>query len=69
MVKKVTKDWAPTLRSMQIGDVVELPVKSSSTIGSTLTRLRLEMCVEGAEWKREGEIDKKNGIFFIKRIS
>ena len=42
MVKKVTENWAPTLRGMKVGDIVELPIKSISTINTTISRLRLE---------------------------
>lgn len=68
-VQLVTKDWSPTLRSMKVGDVLTFPIRSISTINSLLSRLRLEMCVEGADWKRVGEIDKKVGSFRVKRIS
>lgn len=69
MIKKVTKDWQPTLRSMNVGDVFEFPVKAGSVVSSSISRLRFEMCVEGADWKREGEPDREKGTFRVKRIS
>lgn len=69
MVKKVTENWAPTLRGMKVGDIVELPIKSISTINTTISRLRLEMCVEKADWERDGDIDKKKGVFRIRRTA
>ena len=54
---------------MKVGDVLTFPIRSISTINSLLSRLRLEMCVEGADWKREGNIDKKAGSFKIKRVA
>lgn len=65
----VTEDYSPTLRNMKVGEVVTFPIRSISTINSLLSRLRLEMCVEGADWKREGDIDKKAGSFRIKRVA
>lgn len=66
---KVTENWASTLRGMKVGEIVIFPVASISSINTTICRLRLEMCVEGADWKRVGVIDKKNGEFKIKRVS
>jgi hypothetical protein len=68
-VQLVTEDYSPALRSMRVGDVLTFPVKSISTINSLLSRLRLEMCVEGADWKRIGDIDKRKGIFRVKRVA
>lgn len=68
-VRTVTRDWTSELKGMAINSVLEFPINRYSTINSLISRLRLEMCVEGANWKREGEIDKKNGFFKIKRIS
>jgi len=65
----VTEDYSPALRNMRVGDVLTFPVKSISTINSLLSRLRLEMCVEGADWKRAGDIDKRKGLFKIKRVA
>ena len=69
MVKKVTENWSPSLREMQVGDIVEFPVKEISSVNTTISRLRLEMCVEGADWKRDGDIDRKKGTFRIKRTA
>lgn len=66
---KVTENWASTLRQMKVGEVVIFPVSSISSVNTTISRLRLEMCQEGADWKRIGEIDRKNGEFKIKRVS
>lgn len=65
---KVTENWASTLRQMKVGEVVIFPVSSISSVNTTISRLRLEMCQEGADWKRIGEIDRKNGEFKIKRV-
>lgn len=69
MVKKVTENWRPTLRAMKVGEILEFPVRSISVINTTISCLRLEMCVEGMDWKREGDIDRKKGTFRIKRIA
>ena len=69
MVKKVTENWSPSLREMQVGDIVEFPVKAISSVNTTISRLRLEMCVEGADWKRDGDIDRKKVTFRIKRTA
>lgn len=66
---KVTENWASTLREMKVGAVVVFPVKAISSVNSTISRLRLEMCVEKADWKRIGEIDKEKGEFIIQRVS
>lgn len=66
---KVTENWAQTLRGMKVGEIVIFPVASISSINTTICRLRLEMYQEGADWKRVGVIDKKNGEFQIKRVS
>lgn len=66
---KVTENWTSTLRNMKVGQIVIFPISSISTVNTTLSRLRLEMCVIGADWKREGEIDRKKGEFKIKRVS
>lgn len=66
---KVTENWASTLRGMKVGDVVIFPISSISSVNTTICRLRLEMCLDGADWKRIGEIDKKKGEFKIKRVS
>lgn len=66
---KVTENWASTLRQMKVGEVVIFPVSSISSVNTTISRLRLEMCQSGADWRRVGEIDRKNGEFKIKRVS
>ena len=66
---KVTENRASTLRNMKVGQIVIFPISSISSVNTTISRLRLEMCVVGADWKREGEIDRKNGEFKIKRVS
>lgn len=68
-MKKATKNWATTLREMAVGEIVKFPVHAISSVNTTISRLRLEMCMEGANWKRIGVIDKKDGEFMIKRIS
>ncbi|MBD8001563.1 hypothetical protein [Phocaeicola faecium] len=66
---KVTENWSSALRGMKVGEILVFPVSSISVINTTISRLRLEMCLEGAEWKRIGEIDKKKGEFKVKRMS
>ena len=66
---KVTENWASTLRGMKVGETVIFPISSISSVNTTISRLRLEMCVEGADWKRVGEIDRKHGEFKVKRVS
>ena len=68
-MKKVTENWAETLRNMKLGEKVAFPVRAISSVNTTISRLRLEMCVEGADWKRDGNIDRKNGTFTIKRVA
>ena len=60
---KVTENWAATLRAMKVGDIVVFPVRAISSVNTTISRLRLEMCVENADWKRTGEVDRKRGEF------
>ena len=43
---KVTENWASTLRAMKVGDIVVFPVRAISSVNTTISRLRLEMCVE-----------------------
>ena len=62
---KVTENWAATLRAMKVGDIVVFPVRAISSVNTTISRLRLEMCVENADWKRTGEVDRKRGEFKI----
>ena len=66
---KVTENWAATLRAMKVGDIVVFPVRAISSVNTTISRLRLEMCVENADWKRTGEVDRKRGEFKIQRVS
>ena len=66
---KVTENWASTLRGMKVGETVIFPISSISSVNTTISRLRLEMCVEGADWKRVGDIDRKHGEFKVKRVS
>ncbi len=66
---KVNSGWSAALRGMGVGDKVIFPVRSISSINSIIVRLRLEMCQEGANWKRVGKIDKENGEFTIQRIA
>lgn len=56
---KVTENWASTLRAMKVGDIVVFPVRAISSVNTTISRLRLEMCVENADWKRTGERNNK----------
>lgn len=41
---KVTENWAATLRAMKVGDIVVFPVRAISSVNTTISRLRLEMC-------------------------
>lgn len=67
--KVITEDVSGTLQRMKVNDVVTFSVRIIPTVNTTISRLRLQMCVEGADWKREGKIDKVNGTFRIKRIA
>lgn len=65
----ITESYTPALRDMEVGDILIFPVKAYNSIKSTLIpRLRLELCVEDANWK-VGEIDKKKGIFEVERVA
>ena len=65
----ITENYTPALRDMEVGDILIFPVKAYNSIKSTLIpRLRLELCVEDANWK-VGEIDKKKGIFEVERVA
>ena len=66
---KVTENWTSTLRGMKVDQIVIFPITSISSVNTTISRLRLEMCQEGADWKRVGEIDRKKGEFRVKRVS
>ena len=64
---KVTENWASTLRAMKVGDIVVFPVRAISSVNTTISRLRLEMCRE-CGLKRTGEVDRKRE-FKIQRVS
>lgn len=65
----VTENYTPALRDMRVGDILTFPVKAYTSIkGSLIPRLRLELCVEDADWK-VGEVDKKKGIFDVERVA
>ena len=66
--KVITNDFTQALRSMKVGDVITLSVKSYSTMRTIISRLRVEMCVEGYDWKF-GRVDRKTGTFNVKRVS
>lgn len=69
MRKVITENYTPALREMKIGDIYMFPVKAYTSVKSTLIpRLRLEMCVENANWE-VGEIDKEKGVFPVERIA
>lgn len=67
MTKVVNENWAPELRAMQVGDVIELPIKKYSSIRVTIARLELENCVEGWKWEKV-ETDRVKGTFRIRRL-
>lgn len=72
MVKQVTENLTPTLRDMNVGDIVEMPVKSYHTVKSVLVkRVELEKCTENAKFKVDEEkaINRKKGTFKVKRIA
>lgn len=65
----ITENYTPALRDMNVGDTLTFPVKAFSSVKSTLIpRLRLELCVEEADWE-VGGVDKKKGVFEVKRIA
>lgn len=65
----VTENYTPALRDMGVGDILTFPVKAYNSIkGTLIPRLRLELCVEDADWK-VGEVDKKKGIFDVERVA
>ena len=64
----ITKEFTQALRDMQVGDVITLSVKAYSSMRTIIPRLRIEMCVEQADWE-VGEIDRKAGMFSVKRIA
>jgi len=54
---------------MEVGDILTFPVKAYNSIkGTLIPRLRLELCVEDADWK-VGDIDKKKGLFDVERVA
>ena len=70
LIEKITKDFTPALRAMQVGETLCFPLKNySSNTGVFIPRLRKEMWREKADWERSGDCDYENGIFKITRIS
>ena len=54
---------------MEVGEVLTIPVKAYNSLKVTIIpRLRLEFCVEDADWK-VGEVDKRKGIFDVERVA
>lgn len=50
--KIITENYTPALRDMEVGDILTFPVKAYNSIkGTLIPRLRLEFCVEDADWK------------------
>lgn len=71
MVKQVTENLTPTLREMNVGDIVEMPVRSYHSVKSVLVkRIELEKCTENARFEvdEEEDIDRTKGTFKVKRI-
>lgn len=65
----ITENYTPALRDMEVGDILIFPVKAYNSVKATLIpRLRLELCVEDADWEI-GEVDKKKGLFEVKRTA
>lgn len=72
MVKQVTENLTPTLREMNVGDIVEMPVKVYHSVKSVIIkRLEFEMCVQNAKWEvdEKENVDRKKGTFKVKRIA
>lgn len=69
MVKKVTENWTMALRQMRVGDIAEFPITAIDSIRTTLSRLRLKMYKEGADWETVGKPDRNTGTFKVRRIS
>lgn len=66
--KIITENYTPALRDMEVGDILTFPVKAYNSIkGTLIPRLRLELCVEDADWK-VGDIDKKKGLFDVEGL-
>lgn len=64
----ITANYTPALRDMRVGEILVFPVKAYSSVKSTLIpRLRLELCVEDADWK-VGDVNKKKGTFEVERV-
>lgn len=62
----ITENYTPALRDMEVGEVLTFPVKAYNSIkGTIIPRLRLEFCVEDADWK-VGEVNKRKGILMWK---
>ena len=66
--KVITKEFTQALRDMKVGDVITLSVKAYSSMRTIIPRLRIEMCVEQADWEVV-EIDRTHGFFSVKRVS
>lgn len=66
--KIITENYTPALRDMEVGDILTFPVKLTILQGTLIPRLRLELCVEDADWK-VGDIDKKKGLFDVERVA
>lgn len=65
----ITENYTPALRDMKVGDTLTFPVKAHTSIKHTLIpRVKLELCVEGAEFAIS-DVDKKTGTFEVKRIA
>lgn len=69
MARVITENYTPTLREMKVGETLTFPVKAYNSIkGTIIPRLRLELCVEDADWK-VGDVDKKKGVFDVERVA
>ena len=65
----ITENYTPALRDMEVGEVLTFPVKAYNSIkGTIIPRVRLEFCVEDADWK-VGEVNKRKGIFDVERVA
>lgn len=42
--------WTETLKGLKKGDIATLPLSAYSVISTTITRLKTDMCEEGANW-------------------
>ena len=63
---KVTENWASTLRGMKVGETVIFPISSISSVNTTISRLRLEMCVGRRDrpeaWRIQGKTFVMNDL-------